>query len=226
MVSHATDTEHILVQKTAEEYRNRGYEVFLEAPLDFLPGFRVDLIAKNADEVKVIEVKARRSLAANPRISELARIIESKPGWSFELLFVDEPGKLHSPDDARPFKNADIVMRIDQAEKLLELGYTEAAFMLAWSAYEGTARELIATEGVLDTGITASGYVFDQAIFRGLISREEHNTLTEMRKYRNAIVHGYITDDFSGELVIELIETIRRIATSTEPDDSGDLHGH
>ena len=117
-------------------------------------------------------------------------------------------------------------MRIDQAEKLLELGYTEAAFMLAWSAYEGTARELIATEGVSDTGITASGYVFDQAIFRGLISREEHNTLTEMRKYRNAIVHGYITDDFSGELVIELIETIRRIATSTEPDDSGDLHGH
>ena len=226
MPMHATDTEYIFVQKTAEEYRNRGYEVFQEVPLDFLPGFRADLMVRNADEVRVIEVKARRSLAANPKISELARIIESKPNWSLELLFVDEPEQLHSPDGARPFENADILMRIDQAEKLLELGYPEAAFMLAWSAYEATARELIATEGVSNAGITASGYVFDQAIFRGLISREEYNTLTEMRKYRNAIVHGYITDDFSGELVTELIETIRHIATTTATDDSWELHGH
>ena len=216
MVRQTTNTEQIFVQKTAEEYRNRGYEVLQEVPLDFLPGFRADLIAQNADEVKVIEVKARRSLAANPKITELARIIESKPGWSFELLLVNEPEQLHSPDEVRPFKNADILMRIDQAEKLLELGYPEAAFTLAWSAYEATVRELIAAEGVSDTGITASGYVFDQAIFRGLISREENNTLTEMRKYRNAIVHGYVADDFSGKLVTELIETIRRIATTTD----------
>ena len=216
MVRQATTTEQIFAQKTAEEYRNRGYEVLQEVPLDFLPGFRADLIARNADEVKVIEVKARRSLAANPKITELARIIESKPGWSFELLLVNEPEQLHSPDEVRPFKNADILMRIDQAEKLLELGYPEAAFTLAWSAYEATVRELIAAEGVSDTGITASGYVFDQAIFRGLISREENNTLTEMRKYRNAIVHGYVADDFSGKLVTELIETIRRIATTTD----------
>ena len=216
MVGHATHTESIFVQKTAEEYRNRGYEVLQEVPLDFLPDFRADLIARNADEVKVIEVKARRSLAANPEITELARIIESKPGWNFELLLVDEPEQLHSPDSVRPFKNSDILMRADQAEELLELGYPEAAFTLAWSAYEATARELIATQGESDTDIFTSSYVFDQAIFQGLISREEYSTLTEMRKYRNAIVHGYIADDFSGKLVTELIETIRHIATTTD----------
>ncbi len=216
MVGHATHTESIFVQKTAEEYRNRGYEVLEEVSLDFLPGFKADLIARNADEVKIIEVKARRSLAANPKITELARIIESKPGWSFELLLVDEPEQLHSPDSVRPFKNADILMRADQAEELLELGYPEAAFTLAWSAYEATARELIATERESDTDIFTSSYVFDQAVFQGLISREEYSTLTEMRKYRNAIVHGYIADDFSGELVTELIEAIRRIATTAD----------
>ena len=35
-----------------------------------------------------------------------------------------------------------------------------------------------------------------------------------MRKYRNAIVHGFGTDDFNGELVTELIATIRRIMTT------------
>ena len=216
MVRNATHTETIFVQKTAEEYRNRGYEVLEEVPLDFLPGFRANLIVRNADEVKVIEVKARRSLAANPKITELARAIESKPGWSFELLLVDEPERVSSPDGARPFKNSDILIRTEQAEELLQLGYAEAAFMLAWSAYEASTRELIASEGVSNKGITSSGYVFDQAIYQGLISREESNTLSEMQKYRNAIVHGYITDDFSSELVTELIGTVRRISTTID----------
>ena len=97
MVRDGTTSEYLLTPKTAEEYRSRGYEVLLEASLDFLPGFRADLLVRKGDEVKVIEVKSRPSLAADPKISELARIIESKPGWTFELLLVSEPEKLDSP---------------------------------------------------------------------------------------------------------------------------------
>ena len=46
MVGHRTRSEYLLAQKTAEEYRSRGYEVLLEAPLDFLPGRRADLLAQ------------------------------------------------------------------------------------------------------------------------------------------------------------------------------------
>ncbi len=215
MVGEATNTEYLLARKTAEEYRSRGYEVSEGTPLDFLPGFRADLVARKGEEVKVIEVKARSSLGANPKIAELARIIDANPGWSFELLLVGEPEKLDSPEGAHSVDGENITQRIEEAEKALAAGLSEAAFLLAWSACEAAARELIAAEGAPDAGIATASYVLDQATFQGVISRDEYNNLTGMRKYRNAIVHGFSVDDFSDELVTNLIETVRRMLTAT-----------
>ena len=85
MVWEATNTEYLLTRKTAEEYRSKGYEVSLETPLDFLPGFQADLIARKGGETKVIEVKSRSSLAAIPQIGELARIVDSKAWLEFRI---------------------------------------------------------------------------------------------------------------------------------------------
>ena len=220
MVGPATDSEYLLTQKTAEEYRSSGYEVQLEASLDFFPNFRADLLVRKGDEVKVVEVKSRPSLAADPRISELARLIESKPGWSFELVLVGEPEKLDSPAGARAFEGEGIVRRIEQAERSLGEGIPEAAFLLAWSACEAAARGLIAAEGVSDTRITSPRFVLDQAAFLGVVSREEYDNLVGMLKYRNAIVHGFSADDLSDDMVVELIGITRRIAST--PDDGPD----
>jgi len=220
MVGPATDSEYLLTRKTAEEYRSNGYEVQLEASLDFFPGFQADLLVRKGDEAKVIEVKSRPSLAADPRISELARLIESKPGWSFELVLVGEPEKLDSPAGARAFVGESIVLRLEQAERSLGAGMPEAAFRLAWSACEAATRELIAAEGVSDTRITSPRCVLDQAVFLGVVSREEYDNLVGMLKYRNAIVHGFSADDLSDDLVAELIGTTRRIAST--PDNGPD----
>jgi hypothetical protein len=219
MVRDATASEYLLTQKTAEEYRSRGYEVLLEAPLDFLPNFRADLLVRKGDEVKVIEVKSRLSLAADPKITELARIIDSMPGWSFELLLVGEPERVDPPEGARSFESESIIRRIEEAQKSLEANLPEAAFLLAWSAAEAAIRELLTAEGVSNTSITSPGYVLDQGIFHGVISRDDYDALTRMRKYRNAIAHGFSADDFSDELVTELIETITRITTTSAADD-------
>ena len=216
MVRDTTDFEYLLTQKTAEEYRSNGYEVQLAASLDFFPNFRADLLVRKGDEVKVIEVKSRPSLAADPKITELARLIDSKPGWSFELLLVSEPANVDSPAGARSFEAEGIVRRIEQAEKSLRAGIPEAAFLLAWSACEAATRDLIAAEGVSNTRITSPRFVLDQAVFHGVLSREEYDNLVGMLKYRNAIVHGFNTDDFDAELVPELIETVRRIVTSSQ----------
>ena len=224
MVAQGTTSEHLLTKKTAEEYRGRGYEVLMQAPLDFLPGFTADLLVRKGDEVKVIEVKSRPSLAADPKIEELARSIESKPGWTFELLLVSEPEKLDSPEGAYSFASEDISHRIEEAEKALQTGLPEAAFLLAWSAHEATIREVIAEQGVPDTKITGPGYVLDEAVFHGVISREEYKTLKEMLKYRNAIVHGFRLSDFRAELVVELIEAARRIiAGASDTEDDGQI---
>ena len=223
MVRNTTDSEYLITQKTAEEYRSNGYEVQLEASLDFFPDFRADLLVRKGDEVKVIEVKSRPSLNANPKIAELARLIDSKPGWSFELLLVSESENVDAPAGARSFEAEGIVQRIEQAEKSLRAGIPEAAFLLAWSACEAATRDLIATEGVSNTRITSPRVVLDQAVFQGVISREEYDNLVGMLKYRNAIVHGFNPGDFDAELVTELIGTVRRIVTSSRvneiPDD-------
>ena len=224
MTNDSNDSEYLLARKTAQEYRSKGYEVSLDPVLDFFPGFRADLLVWKGDEVKVIEVKSRSSLAADPRINQLARIIDSKPGWSFELLLVGEPEKLDSPEDARPFEGENILRRIKKAQESLEAGLPEAAFLLAWSACEAALRELLAEHGVSNTSITTPGYVLDQAVFRGVISRDDYTHLTGIRKYRNAIVHGFDPGDFDDKLVTELVGIIRRITMTTsqsdaEPDD-------
>ena len=218
MVRNATDAEYLLTRKTAEEYRSKGYEVLFEAPLDFLPGFSADLLVRKGDEVRVIEVKSRPSLAADPKISELARLIDSKPGWTFELVLVSEPEKLDSPEGSRSFKSEKIMQRIGEAERSLEAGLPEAAFLLAWSALEAATRILIAAQGVSDTRITSPRFVLDQAVFHGAISRDEYNALIRMLEYRNAIAHGFGIDDFSDIMVTDLIETIKRITANSTID--------
>ena len=224
MVSDASNAAYLLTQKTAEEYRSKGYEVLLDASLDFLPGVTADLLVRKGHEVRVIEVKSRLSLAADPRISELARLIASRPGWTFELLLVGEPEKLDSPAGARPFEGENIVRRVEDAEKSLEAGLPEAAFLLAWSALEAATRTLIAAQGVSDRRITSPRFVLDQAMFHGALPREEYNALIRMLEYRNAIVHGFGVDDFSGNMVTDLIETVNRItansAIDADPDGS------
>ena len=45
--------------KRAAEYRSRGYEVWQDAPLDFMPGFRADLLVRKNGETRVIAVQTR-----------------------------------------------------------------------------------------------------------------------------------------------------------------------
>ena len=214
MIDNVTDSEYLLARKTAEDYRNKGYEVSQETLLDFLPGFRADLIVRKDGNAKVIEVKRRASLAANPKIRELAQIIESKPGWSFELLLVGEPEKLDSPEGAQSLERKGVLQRIGEAEQAFDAGLSVAAFVLAWSALEAATRLLITEQGVSNSDITKPGFVLDQAVSLGVISREEYGNLTQMQKYRNAIVHGFSLNDFDDVLVMELIETVRSLRLS------------
>ena len=217
MIEDIEILERKFIDKKVAEYRSRGYEVEENCELDFLPGFHVDLVARKDDEVRVIEVKSRTSLALTPKLNELAEILYSKPGWSYDLLLVGEPEKLDSPDGARSFAVEEIRQRLAEAEKALEHGLGEAAFLLVWSAFEAVVRELIAAEGVSITRVTQSGYVLDQAVYHGVISREDYDYLADMRKYRNAIAHGFDVNGFSDEKVTKLIEVVLRLLDS-EPE--------
>ena len=211
MIKHATNVEYHLARQTAQEYRDKGYDVSTEVPLDFLPGFRADLVARKGDQAKVIEVKTRSSLAADHRISQLAEILDSKPGWTFELIMVGEPENRDAPDGARALEREQILRRIQQTEKALDSDFPEAAFVLAWSACEAALRALVANEGVSKPDITSATYIINQARYLGVIAKDDYLNLTEFQKYRNAIAHGFTHDTLSRETITELIKTTRRI---------------
>lgn len=210
--------ERRLAEITAEKYRSKGYDVSREVSLDFFPGFKVDLVARKGDEAKVIEVKSRSTLVRNKKVKELARLLDAKPGWSFELIVVGEPETQDSPDNAQSFEGEAVLQRLQQAQRVLEAGFGEAAFLLAWSALEAAMRVIIKDEGVSIERITTSGYVLDQAVIQGVISRDEYRSLSGMMKYRNAIVHGFEVNDFGGELVTKLLDTVKRLL-GTAPHD-------
>ena len=207
-----TIIEGFLIDKTAEEYRRKGYKVSQGTELDFLPGFCPDLVARKDDESIAIDVKARSTLAANPKLREVVETIRSEPGWSFNLVLVAEPDKLEAPDDAQPIAGEGIIQQIEKAEAALEAGLPEAAFLLAWSACEAAVREMNAAEGISTRGVPTAGYVIGWAVSQGVISRLQYNKLMGMMRYRNAIAHGFSLNTFSDKLVKDLIKNARRMA--------------
>ena len=219
-------SERQFVAKKAAEYRSRGYEVFQEIPLDFMPGFIADLVVRKDGETRVIEVKTRTSLAVTPQMTELAEAISARPGWSFDLLLVGEPERLDTPESAQPFTESHIDRRINQAEKVLAMGFAEAAFLLAWSACEAAVRALAAADGVEIRRATHSGYILGQAVYHGAISRNDDAYLSDMLAYRNAIVHGFDVPDFDDERARELIAAARKLlqaSADSDPEQPADI---
>jgi uncharacterized protein YutE (UPF0331/DUF86 family) len=213
-----TSPERQRARALAEEYRSRGYEVIEEpspAQLpDFLSGYRPDLLVRKGDEAIVVEVKSRSSLAKDAQIRELAQLLQTKPHWNFELVVVGESERMSAPEGARPFERDDILQRIEAAEKLIESGFSEAALLLAWSTSEAALRLLIKEEGIVLDHLNPP-YILKQAVMNGVIAKDEYNFLTNVIKYRNALVHGFKPIDFDPALVSELISRTKRLLQSS-----------
>ena len=213
-----TSRERQRARAIAEEYRSKGYEV-IEEPSpeqlpEFLAGYRPDLLVRKGDEAIVIAVQARSSLVRDPRIQELARLLQTKPHWNFELVVVGEGEQFSAPEGSRPFERNDILRGIEAAEKLVASGFSEAALLLAWSTLEGTVRLLTEEEGIVLDRLSPL-HILKETVINGVISRDDYNFLTHVMKYRNALIHGFKPIDFDPTLVKDLISTTKRLLQLT-----------
>ena len=204
------------VQTLAEEYRGQGYDVIVEpakAQLPpFLAGYHPDLLLHKASESVVVEVKARKSLAKDSQVRELAGLLRAQPGWSFELVLVDVGEQINAPEDARPFTRENIMQGAAEAERLLASGFTEAALLRAWAASEAAVRLLTEQDG-LSIGRPTPSVLLKQAVMNGLISRDVYHILYQALDRRNAYVHGFTLPDSGIAEVEALIETARRLGS-------------
>jgi hypothetical protein len=215
----ATSREKQRARVIAEEYRGRGYEVIEQPSPEQLPEFLADyhpaMLVQKGDEAIIVEVKSRSSLTKDPRIRELARLVQVEPHWNFELVVVGEEEQLSTPEGSRPFARDDVLRGIEEAERLVASGFSEAALLLAWSISEATVRLLTEEEGVVLDRYSPL-YILKQAVINGVISRDEYNFLANVMKYRNALVHGFKPIDFDPTLVGELISTTKRLLQSID----------
>ena len=216
----ATSRERQRARVIAEEYRGRGYEV-IEQPSPeqlpkFLSGYHPAMLVQKGDEAIIVEVKSRSSLTnltKDPRIRELARLVQAEPHWNLELVVVGEEEQLSAPEGARLFERDDILRSIEAAERLVAAGFSEAALLLAWSTLEATVR-LLTEEGGIVLKRRSPLYILKQAVINGVISRDEYHLLTNIIKYRNALVHGFKPIAFDPTVVDELISTTNRLLQS------------
>ena len=195
----------------AAEYLGNGYQVLRDVPLDFLPGYRAEMVVKNGYEIKVVEVKTRPSLAANPGLREFKRIINSRPGWTFELRLVGEPERVDATEEAQPLDEIGILERLTQADLLLESGLADAGLLVAWTAAEGVLRMMIAAEGVAIERATDPGYIVGMAVAHGAVDRDTYHHLLRIMAFRNAVAHGFTVNDFPNDMVSELIDTVKSL---------------
>ena len=135
-------SERQRVQDLAKEYRSKSYEV-VEQPLleqlpDFLSYYRPDLLIRRRTEAIVVEVKSRSSFTKSPQIRDLALVLQTTPGWKFELVMVGEEEEFNTPEGSHPFAGEDAHHRLEAVEKLLEAGSSEAALLLGWGTVEAT----------------------------------------------------------------------------------------
>ena len=212
MISESTISERRYADIVADEYRRKGYAVEQEAVLDFLPGIRADLVVRKGDEVRVVEVKRRSSLDAAPQSGRLAQAVNAKPGWHFDLVLVGDTAQAATPSGKTfPLTAPAISDRLADAATALDNNAPESAFLIAWSAGEATLRSLLVSEGVAPERLAAPADVFSQSVFHGIIARDDYNYFTELRKYRNALVHGFGVQDFDATTASSLIATVKRI---------------
>ena len=109
-------------------------------------------------------------------------------------MIVGEPGKLDLPEDARLLGKEEALQRVAAGDSLLDAGHYEAALISMWSALEATIRRMLEEEDH-SLGFLDSAHILNHAVVYGVLSRDDYGSLMKVRKYRNAVAHGFKISD-------------------------------
>ena len=226
METPTANLERERLLKLAEEYREKGYEVFFhpnpEDLPDFLNHYRPDMIVRRGEENVVIEVKSRSSLnsSSNQYLGNLAQAVERHPGWRFELVMTNPEDTTYSPKAETSLQEHEIESQL-QVARQLTTQHPESAILYSWSLLEATLR-LIAQKEELSLERFDSHYLVKQLATEGVISKSEYQLLMNALPLRNSIAHGFKTTQITQNSVYELIELTEQLWRTLHTGDKAD----
>ncbi|MDZ8108138.1 MAG: hypothetical protein RM338_21285 [Nostoc sp. DedQUE12a] len=209
--------------KLAQEYRQKGYEVFFhpnpeELP-EFLNNYRPDMIVRRGEENVVIEVKSRSSLSSpsNQYLRNLAQAVEKHPGWRFELVMTNPEDTMYSLKAERSLQEYEIESQLQVARQLTTQN-PESAILYSWALVEATLRLIAQNEELSLQGFDPR-YLVKQLAAEGVISKSEYQLLMDVFPLRNAIAHGFKTTELTQNTVYELIELTEQLLRTLHTGD-------
>lgn len=223
METPTANLERERLLKLAEEYREKGYEVFFhpnpEDLPDFLNHYRPDMIVRRGEENVVIEVKSRSSLnsSSNQYLGNLAQAVEKHPGWRFELVMTNPEDIMYSLKAEGSLQEHEIESQL-QVARQLTTQHPESAILYSWSLAEATLR-LITEKEELSLERFDPLYLVKQLATEGVISKSEYQLLMNALLLRNAIAHGFKTTQITQNYVSELIELTEQLLRTLRTDD-------
>ncbi|MEH2370931.1 hypothetical protein [Nostoc sp.] len=226
METPTANLERERLLKLAEEYREKGYEVFFhpnpEDLPDFLNHYRPDMIVRRGKENVVIEVKSRSSLnsSSNQYLGNLAQAVEKHPGWRFELVMTNPEDVMYSLKAEASLQEHEIESQLQVARQLITQ-HPESAILYSWSLVEATLR-LIAQKEELSLQKFDPLYLVKQLAIEGVISKSEYQLLMNSLLLRNSIAHGFKTTQITQNSVYELIELTEQLLRSLHIGDEAD----
>jgi hypothetical protein len=188
-----SEAEEII--RIANEYKQRGYRTIVQPSSDDLPDFlqslRPDLVAFGKDESVVFEIKVNEPSAGDTKLQALARAVDARSGWRFELVHVGKrrsSGAESNVAGLAPMVISEAWALLAVAKKLVP-SQPNAALILSWSVVEAAVRRFLQNaDSQPRTGNMPT--IFRQAYTSGLISWSELKSILKHLQTRNALVHG------------------------------------
>lgn len=201
------------IREIVKDYDNQGYEVHMNPSPSLLPnflkGYKPDILAKKENDNVIVEVKTRNDRMNLQRFESLAKEIDKRKDWRFEMVFTNQKEKGLEPTYQNVLSELEINNRILEINRLVELNSYEASFLLSWSTIEAVLRNQLRNEK-FDTNRKTTMSVMKTMFSLGLINQHDYKTLQKSNVYRNNLIHGFEQniDRISIQNILQLIYNI------------------
>ena len=199
-MSKLTIAQHDELQSAvAERYRRDGYEVTIEPgsaaiPFD-LGGYAPDLMARKANVTLIIEIRTQVEKTSFDRLRTIVAEVRQHEGWRFVLVTGQDVMPADVPGENQDnFSWSDISHRIEDSDRLSDVGQKEAAYLVLWITFERMMRFQARRVG-LPVDRLAPSILIRQLYSQGELSMSQFDIALDCQVVRNQTVHGFPSAD-------------------------------
>jgi len=193
-----------LLDRVAEEYQRRGYDVIVEPGTRNVPAalrsLRPDLLAVHGDDHVAVIIKTGNGALGLRSVQDMDAL--RGEGWRLELVVPDDPVPSAPP--------AAVAARLGEAEQLADSNHAVAALLLVWTAVDEVLRGLASRFAPSETGRKILSP--DQAYSMGLLSEGQHRLLSALQRRRNQAAHSITPEQVPPDVIRDAVNLLIRMS--------------